>query len=194
MGNKGRSEPGLFGGYTHYDEHGKKIGRSEPGLFGGYTNYDEKGGKIGRSTPNICGGYTHYDAKGRKTGSANPDLFFGYTHYDDHGNKTGSSAPTLNGGYSHQSNEGCFIATCIYGSYDCPQVWTLRRFRDRVLRANAFGRGFVRLYYRLGPVFVRRYGSVKPVRRMGRFLLDALVRRLNRKGISNTRYADPNRE
>lgn len=24
---------------------------------------------------------------------------------------------------------GCYIATCVYGSYDCPQVWILRRFR-----------------------------------------------------------------
>ncbi len=28
---------------------------------------------------------------------------------------------------------GCYIATCVYGSYDCPEVWTLRRFRDDVL-------------------------------------------------------------
>lgn len=28
------------------------------------------------------------------------------------------------------SEEGCYVATCVYGSYDCPQVWTLRRYRD----------------------------------------------------------------
>lgn len=36
MSKKGYSRPGLFGGYTNYDEHGHKTGRSEPGLFGGY--------------------------------------------------------------------------------------------------------------------------------------------------------------
>ena len=28
---------------------------------------------------------------------------------------------------------GCYVATSVYGSYDCPEVWTLRRFRDEVL-------------------------------------------------------------
>ena len=27
----------------------------------------------------------------------------------------------------------CYIATAVYGSYDCPQVWVLRRFRAEVL-------------------------------------------------------------
>lgn len=27
----------FFGGYTHYDSKGNKVGRSEPGIFGGYT-------------------------------------------------------------------------------------------------------------------------------------------------------------
>jgi len=29
-----------------------------------------------------------------------------------------------------ESTSGCYIATSVYGSYDCPQVWTLRRYRD----------------------------------------------------------------
>ena len=32
-----------------------------------------------------------------------------------------------------QNSGGCYVATCVYGSYDCPQVWTLRRFRDNTL-------------------------------------------------------------
>ena len=42
MAKKGHSDPDLFGGYTHYDEHGKKTGSSRPGLFGGYVDYDAK--------------------------------------------------------------------------------------------------------------------------------------------------------
>lgn len=37
MANKGRSERNLTGGFTHYDEHGKKVGRSDPNIFGSYT-------------------------------------------------------------------------------------------------------------------------------------------------------------
>ena len=38
------------------------------------------------------------------------------------------------------SNNGCYIATCVYGSYDCPEVWTLRRFRDCTLEKTWYGR------------------------------------------------------
>ena len=32
-----------------------------------------------------------------------------------------------------EKKSGCYIATAVYGSYDCPQVWTLRRYRDYTL-------------------------------------------------------------
>lgn len=44
------------------------------------------------------------------------------------------------------SSGGCYIATCVYGSYDCPQVWTLRRFRDYTLDETWYGRLFIRCY------------------------------------------------
>ena len=28
------------------------------------------------------------------------------------------------------SSGGCYVATAVYGSYDCPEVWVLRRYRD----------------------------------------------------------------
>ena len=34
-------------------------------------------------------------------------------------------------GNSGSSGGGCYVATAVYGSYDCPQVWTLRRYRER---------------------------------------------------------------
>ena len=33
-----------------------------------------------------------------------------------------------------RKKNGCYIATCVYENYDCPQVWTLRRFRDETLK------------------------------------------------------------
>lgn len=42
------------------------------------------------------------------------------------------------------SSGGCYIATAVYGSYDCPEVWTLRRFRDNFLAENWLGRMFIR--------------------------------------------------
>ena len=154
MANKGHSDPNLLGGYTHYDEHGKKVGKSEPKLFGGYTDYDAKGNKVGHSEPNLFGGYTHYDNKGNKTGRSERTSS-GYVHYDKKGKRVGRSTETFLGGYRNDDGEGCYIATCVYGSYDCPEVWTLRRFRDEGLRKSRCGRAFVKLYYRISPALVR---------------------------------------
>ncbi len=44
----------------------------------------------------------------------------------------------------------CFVATELYGSYDHPDVRTLRRFRDEVLARSAAGRAFIAWYYRHG--------------------------------------------
>ena len=41
---------------------------------------------------------------------------------------------------SGSSSDGCYIATSVYGSYDCPEVWTLRRFRDEYLKGSVYGR------------------------------------------------------
>ena len=85
-------------------------------------------------------------------------------------------------------SNGCYIATAVYGSYDCPEVWTLRRFRDEVLRANLPGRLFIRGYYAVSPGPVRHLGAKtlfqKPVKRV----LDSLVYRLNKAGFQDTPY------
>lgn len=42
-----------------------------------------------------------------------------------------------------ESSGGCYIATAAYGTYDCPQVWTLRRFRDGILNRTWYGQSFL---------------------------------------------------
>lgn len=51
--------------------------------------------------------------------------------------------------------EGCFIATAVYGSYDDASVMELRRFRDERLRQTSSGRKFITIYYRLSPAVAR---------------------------------------
>lgn len=190
MANKGRSTPGLFGSINHYDEHGKKVGHSEPGFFGGYNHYDGNGRKIGHSDPGLFGGYNHYDSGGRRTGRSDPGLFGGYHHRDAKGNRTGSSNPGILGGYEHNSNQGCYVATCVYGSYDCPEVWTLRRFRDNTLAHYMLGRAFIRTYYTVSPSIVRWFGDMYWFRSLWRNILDNLVYRLNLEGVEDTPYND----
>ena len=189
MAKKGHSSPNILGGYTHYDEHGKKTGSSRPNILGGYTDYDANGKKIGHSDPNILGGYTHYDNKGHKTGRTDP-TFTGYVHYDKNGKKVGDSSPDILGGYTHHDSEGCYIATCVYGSYDCPQVWTLRRFRDDGLRKCVLGRAFVKLYYKTSPQLVQKLGRYEAFRLVNRAWLDRFVKRLQERGYTDRPYED----
>ncbi len=117
-------------------------------------------------------------------------VFGSYQHRDASGKVTGHSDPGMFGGYSHSDSEGCYVATCMYGSYDCPQVWTLRRFRDNILGKNVLGRAFIRTYYATSPAIVRRFGDTAWFRTMWRSVLDGMVRRLNGKGVENTPYRD----
>ena len=190
MANKGRSEKGMFGTIYHYDSNGKKIGRSEPGMFGSYTNYDANGKKIGRSDPGAFGSYNHYDNNGRKTGSSDPGAFGSYRHRDANGKPTGSSDPGAFGSYHHSDNQGCYVATCVYGSYDCPEVWTLRRFRDDILAAKALGRAFIHTYYAISPTIVKWFGGSAWFKKLWKKPLDAIVERLNANGVESGKYED----
>jgi len=190
MSKKGRSEPGLFGTINHYDEHGRKVGRSEPGLFGGYTNYDAKGNKVGHSDPGFFGSYNHYDNKGRKVGSSDPGIFGSYNHRDARGKSSGSSDPGMFGSYNHSDSQGCYVATCVYGSYDCPQVWTLRRYRDYTLASTAFGRVFIRTYYAISPTIVKWFGKTRWFKAIWLPILNRLVGKLNDQGVEDTPYMD----
>lgn len=119
---------------------------------------------------------------------------FSLRSYRPSDEERGEIALFLNGVLCTQEtpSEGCYVATCVYGSYDCPQVWTLRRFRDDTLGKNAFGRAFIRLYYAVSPAVVRWFGNTGWFRRLWRDVLDRLVRRLNAEGVKNTPYMDRN--
>lgn len=87
-------------------------------------------------------------------------------------------------------NSGCYIAFAVYGSYDFPDVWTLRRYRDNVLDHSWYGRLFIRLYYVTSPVLVKWFGKTKWFRSLFRNPLDMRVDKLNERGFENTPYED----
>ncbi len=88
------------------------------------------------------------------------------------------------------SSGGCYIATAVYGSYDCPSVWTLRRFRDYTLAKSIFGRTFVKIYYAVSPTLVKWFGHSTIFKKMWKMPLDKLVATLNDRGVQNTPYED----
>ncbi len=86
--------------------------------------------------------------------------------------------------------DACYIATAIYGSYDCPEVWTLRRYRDDFLGEAWVGRIFIKIYYSISPTIVKYLGGNKYFQYFWRKLLDRLVKKLNAKGFSSLPYND----
>lgn len=91
-----------------------------------------------------------------------------------------------------EADPACYVATAVYGSYDCPQVWTLRRYRDDTLAKTWYGRAFVRTYYAVSPTLVKWFGENAWFKKMWRGKLDNMVKRLNAEGYENTPYRDKN--
>lgn len=87
---------------------------------------------------------------------------------------------------------GCYVATAVYGSYDCPEVWTLRRFRDYTLVETWYGRVFIRTYYAISPTLVKWFGHTEWFKSIWKPTLDKMVEKLNASGVDNTPYDDRN--
>lgn len=87
---------------------------------------------------------------------------------------------------------GCYVATAVYGSYDCPQVWTLRRYRDYTLAETWYGRAFINTYYAISPTLVKWFGHTEWFKKMWKGKLDRMVANLNAEGVEDTPYEDRN--
>ena len=73
---------------------------------------------------------------------------------------------------------------------NCPEVWTLRRYRDYKLAETWYGRAFVRLYYAVSPTLVRKFGKTEWFKKMWRGRLDKMVKKLQAEGYESTPYED----
>ena len=88
--------------------------------------------------------------------------------------------------------KNCYVATAVYGSYECPQVWILRRFRDYTLTKTWYGRIFIKVYYAISPTIVKWFGSTNWFNNICRHTLDKMIINLQKQGIKNTPYNDKN--
>ena len=88
------------------------------------------------------------------------------------------------------TNSGCYIATAVYGSYDCPEVWTLRRYRDNILSKTRYGRLFIKIYYTISPKLVKWFGNTQWFKMLWRHKLDKKVLNLQKSGVKSTPYID----
>ena len=93
-------------------------------------------------------------------------------------------------GINEGNSKGCYVATAVYGSYDCPEVWTLRRYRDDTLSETWYGRAFIHIYYAISPTIVKWFGTMAWFRNLWKPKLDKMVSRLNAEGVKDTPYQD----
>ena len=82
------------------------------------------------------------------------------------------------------------MATAVYGSYDCPEVWTLRRYRDFALSKTISGRLFIKTYYAISPTLVKWFGNTNWFKNICKGRLDKMVAFLQKQGYSDTPYKD----
>lgn len=99
--------------------------------------------------------------------------------------ETTYQAPEIN-------TSGCYVATAVYGSYDCPQVWALRRYRDYILAETWYGRAFIHTYYAISPTLVKWFGHTEWFKKMWKGKLDRMVANLKADGVEDTPYEDRN--
>lgn len=91
---------------------------------------------------------------------------------------------------SESKSGGCYIATAVYGSYDCPEVWTLRRFRDLFLAERWYGRMFIKLYYAVSPIFVKWFGNTVWFKMFWKNTLKKMIEKLQKQGYGDSPYKD----
>ena len=89
-----------------------------------------------------------------------------------------------------RKKNGCYVATCVYGSYDCPEVWILRRYRDNKLCNKFLGRVFIKIYYNLSPTLVKIFGKQNWFLNVCKLILDKIVNKLQNQEFDNTPYND----
>ena len=105
-------------------------------------------------------------------------------------NQTTSVKITKNSLTLESIHSGCYVATCIYGSYNAKEVWVLRRFRDEYLKKSLLGRAFIKTYYFISPKIIKLFGENKLFRKINNKLLDSFVHKLINKGYSSSPYRD----
>ena len=158
------------------------LGNNIDSIFGDYTKLHSAAASAWKDGIDKHNGLMSYFAQKE----ANKDDIMKYVakvqKYD-----SSYQAPTIN-----TSSGGCYVATAVYGSYDCPQVWTLRRYRDYTLAETWYGRAFIHTYYSISPTLVKWFGDTEWFKKMWRGKLDRMVANLKAEGVADTPYEDRN--
>ena len=200
--------------YSYKDRMGEEFARqpeegSGTGKNGAFTIYDTKKHyeQIGQNMDNI---YAEIEAGLKKvfpnkkerianhqkvyaTFMSNNSRWYNKDYLTNTLNRLGEEIRTVDSSYQTPTvaaSGGCYVATAVYGSYDCPQVWTLRRYRDYTIAGSWYGRAFIRTYYAISPILVKWFGHTEWFKKMCQGKLDRMVADLQAQGVESTPYED----
>ena len=98
--------------------------------------------------------------------------------------------PVYKDKFAIPKKQKCYIATCVYQTYDTKELYVLRRYRDKHLRRSFFGRMFIRFYYFNAPIVIKLFGKRKWFNKAMKSHLDKKVKKLIDKGYLDTYYED----
>ena len=98
--------------------------------------------------------------------------------YNEHKGKKPATffGPYISDPSQPSSNNGCYIATMVYGNYEHPQVLVLRKFRDDFLSNFLLGRLFIRFYYKYSPGWVKSLKHNKFINKLIKKVLNVFIR------------------
>ena len=84
---------------------------------------------------------------------------------------------------SSYSTDNCFIVTAVYGSQLSNRIKPFRNYRDITLNKNAFGRMFIKIYYKISPYMANYIRKREVVRKLVRkIILEPMLNILIDKG------------
>jgi tetratricopeptide (TPR) repeat protein len=146
--------------------------------FDSYYNYKDKYGNSGPLTKAQIMGTTFQKYAARAIEYAPKDIAEKYQNETAETRSFIEAAKRGDFDIKTKGKSGCYIATTIYGSYDCDEVVKLRRFRDEHLAKSVLGRCFIRVYYKLSPAFSRYIHTESKLRIKIRRFLDGVVSRM----------------
>lgn len=160
----------LFFTYTKYS--GEKSTRSVSKI-----KYCNEFGDFGYNNDHIRG-YCHLRNEDR-TFRINRMSNMSFSNPQGTSTKNTTTTYSSNKPTSTKQNEGCYIATMVYGNYDHPQVKILRAYRDNVLKNLWWGPTFINLYYNISPKLVKLLRKRKNINKIIKNILDNIITKLN---------------
>lgn len=127
--------------------------------------------------------------------------FYGHSYYDNSGtrkNITVTPESYLNiiqnykikTKYKDIKEYNCYMATYVFDSYNCPELWVLRRFRDKKLYSEKSIFPYIDLYYQISPKILKLFERSTTFQSFVKSFLFRLVQYLKSRGYEDTPYSD----